>query len=232
MKLTNRLQVAADLITKGKRIGDVGSDHGYLPIYLVENKIVKKAIASDINVGPVQNAKKAIKGSNLIDDIDIRLGGGLLPYELGEIDIAVIAGMGGLLIRDIMVQSQKLVDSLDYLVVQPMTMQKELREWLIKNDYTIFNEKITREGNKFYEVFCVKKGKMNVSDDAIIEIGIDAIKADDGYSIEFLDFKIRKYELIIKNIGDNPSGASIEAKVEAEKMLEKLKEVKKNVCKR
>ena len=110
-------------------------------------------------------------------------------------------------------------------------MQKELREWLISNDYTVFNEKITREGNKFYEIFCIKKGKMQVSDDVIIEIGIDAIKSDDIFSMEFLDFKIKKYDIIMNNIGDSPTGASVKAKEDAMVMLEKLKKVKNNVCK-
>ncbi len=171
MKLTPRLQTIAELLPKDCRVGDVGSDHGYLVAYLVENHWVSKTIATDINQGPVDNAISTLKENNMIDLVDVRLGGGLEPYKDGEIDIAVIAGMGGMLIRDIILQRLTLAKSLEFLVLQPMTQQTELRKWLIANGFEIFNEKNVREGNKYYEIFCVKSGKTEVLDAIQYEIG-------------------------------------------------------------
>lgn len=234
MKLTPRLSEIADLIPPGCRVGDVGSDHGYLVAYLAENALVAKAIASDINQGPVDNAMNTLKENGLEGQIDVRLGGGLEPYAVGEIDVAVIAGMGGMLVRDIISEALTLARSLDFLILQPMTQQSELRRWLVENDFEIFDERNIREGNKYYEIFCVRSGYTEVTDPVQYEIGINKIKdrmraAQIEEYAAFLAHKIRKYEIITKEIAHKGSEGSAETLRFAQERLEKLKEVLNDV---
>jgi tRNA (adenine22-N1)-methyltransferase len=235
MKLTPRLQTIANLIPEGAKVGDVGSDHGYLVAYLVEQEQVSKAIASDINQGPVDNALSTLKENNLQDKIEVRLGGGLEPYVNGEIDIAVIAGMGGMLIRDIISDALVLARTLDFLILQPMTQQSELRRWLVENGFELFNERNIREGNKYYEIFCVRIGVTQVADPIQYEIGFEkecdlmAAGQREEYLV-FLQHKIKKYQKIKKEIEHKGSEGSSETLEQVAKKLQKIEEVLSDVC--
>jgi len=224
MKLTPRLQSIADLVDKGSVVGDVGSDHGYIPIYLIERGICEKTIASDINQGPVDNAKKSVSEYGFHDAVSVRLGGGLVPYTPKEIDTVIIAGMGGLLIRDIMLESPKMVETIDTFILQPMVAQDELRQWLYENEYTIEKEILSQEGDKFYEVLYVKKGKMDKYTKLELEIGKNMVKHDD-MSRAFIKKKIRKYETIVENIESNGAENNQDKLKDLYKRLDKLKEV-------
>ena len=99
MKLTNRLQAAADLVPVCESMADIGTDHGYLPIYLVQEGRARRAIACDVNDGPLTRAREDVRSSGLSRQIGLRLGGGLAPLGKGEVDGVTICGMGGLLMR-------------------------------------------------------------------------------------------------------------------------------------
>jgi len=200
MKLTSRLQVIADLVEKGSIVGDVGSDHGYLPIYLVEEGTCASAIATDINAGPTENARQAVREAGLTDKIDVRHGGGLIPYEVGEVDTVVIAGMGGLLIRDIMLERPEMTASVDTFILQPMVAQDELRKWLCENNFEIIEERLALEVRRMYEIIVVKHGKMTIEDPLAFELGVKLIKSEDPLSKVFLDKKIKKTSEIIKGL--------------------------------
>lgn len=101
MKLTPRLEAVANLVTDNAKIADIGTDHGYIPVYLMKKNVIKSAIAADVNKGPLNNAKKEIISSNLDSKIELRLGSGLSVLKVGEVDEVVIAGMGGVLISQL-----------------------------------------------------------------------------------------------------------------------------------
>lgn len=226
MKLTPRLQSIADLVDEKSVVGDVGSDHGYIPIYLVEHEICNKVIATDINQGPVDNAIKSVGEYGYGKFIDVRLGSGLMPYEVGEIDTVIIAGMGGLLISDILLERKHMVESIDTFILQPMVAQDELRLFLFNNDFRIEKEVLSQEGDKFYEVLYVKKGTMDKYSKLELEIGKDMVGQDE-VSRGFIKKKIRKYEVIVENIKSNGSDTNQEKLHDLEKKLAKLKEVYK-----
>lgn len=234
MKLSPRLKAIADWIGPKKIVGDVGSDHGYLMTYLVEHQIIDRGIASDINEGPVLNCKKTVGAHGYENQIEVRLGGGLLPYKVGEIDTVVIAGMGGELIRDILVESDPVARSLDALFLQPMTGQDVLRKWLIDHGYTIECEKIVWEDNRCYEMLHVVQGQMALvaqndlqklllKADLYEEIGYTS-HYDEAY-ISFLDRKMGKYDNIMTSILKN-SDVNQPKYRDAELKMTLLKEVK------
>ena len=102
IKLSNRLKACADLVRKGTRLADIGCDHGYVPVYLVENGIIKSAVASDINEKPLASCRALVSDYGMQDRISCILSDGLDGIEGNDIDCILIAGMGGELIASIL----------------------------------------------------------------------------------------------------------------------------------
>lgn len=227
MKLSQRLQAIADLVPKNTVVGDVGTDHGYIPVYLVQNNITDRVIATDINRGPIENAKKTILMHNLTKYIETRLGSGLKPFKPNEINTVIIAGMGGLLIKKILEESIDVVKTIDTFILQPMVAQDELRKWLVNHEFKIANEKLAQEGDKIYEILVVKKGKMNIEDDIYFEIGKRLIENKDVLLSNFIDTKIKKYTEILKMVEKEKSVNAKRKMLECKEKIKKLKELKK-----
>lgn len=143
--------------TNGIRIADIGTDHAYIPIYLIENKLAEYVIAGDICKGPVKIAEENISNHNLSDKIEVRLGSGLSILKKGETDTIIIAGMGGILISEIIDADIEIARQCS-LVLQPMNAQYELRKYLIKNGFKITDEDIAVEGFKVYNIMNVENG--------------------------------------------------------------------------
>jgi tRNA (adenine22-N1)-methyltransferase len=154
--ITPRLQCIINH-TSGNVIADIGTDHAYIPIKLIEDGICDKVIASDIKEDPVEIAKQNIKKYNAEDKIEVRLGGGLSVLSENEADTIIIAGMGGEMIEAIIHENEAIAKSA-LLILQPMNSQYELRKYLILNGYSIIDEDIAIEGFKVYNVMTVKKG--------------------------------------------------------------------------
>lgn len=150
--LTKRLETIKNLVSNSKITVDVGTDHGYVPISLITEKRALKVIACDINKGPLNNARANIQKAGLLEKIELRLGGGLVPCETGEADNVIIAGMGGILIKDILEESYIKAQSAEKLILQPMNSQDVLREYLINNNFSIKNEHLAIEGEKIYNI--------------------------------------------------------------------------------
>ena len=155
IKLSKRLSTAASYVRSGAFVADIGTDHAYLPIYLVSNGIAKNALASDINEGPIQKAKENILKYGLSKDIFTRIANGLDGIEKFEPTDIVICGMGGELIAKIIEDSQYVKNGNVRLILQPMTSVYELRKYLSKGFSTIA-ENIVREDGKIYQIICVE----------------------------------------------------------------------------
>lgn len=134
---------------KGKRMADIGTDHGLVPIFLIENKIVDYAIAADISKPSLQKAIDLAKEKNI--ELDARLGDGMevLNPEDG-IETVVIAGMGGVLIGEILSASE--ISKNVRLILQPMQGAKELRKYLFENGYEIIDEDVVFEDDRYFEI--------------------------------------------------------------------------------
>jgi tRNA (adenine22-N1)-methyltransferase len=206
--ISNRLKILADYVKKEDIIGDVGTDHGFIPIYLIEKNIADKIIASDLNQGPLDNAKQELLSKNLLDRVDLRLGGGLEPYKPGEIDTVIIAGMGGKLIKTILVEGEQHIKYLNKLILQPMQGVYELRKWILDNGYKIVDEDLIYEHNIFYEVIVAIKGESQKYNDNDLEFGYYMLKKNLEVSKAFLDMKIDKNETIVNDIVNHGSSMS------------------------
>ena len=155
MKLSPRLKAAADEVRCGKKIADIGTDHAHLPIYLVENGICVSAVASDVRPGPIANAKANVEAAGFEDKIQLRLASGLDQVQPDEADDVVIAGMGGILIAELVEKAEWLKDKEKHLVLQPQSHAEILRDFLIKNGFCIEKETVCEDAGRLYCVMSV-----------------------------------------------------------------------------
>ena len=145
-----RLCAIAGMVTKGNRLADVGCDHGYLSIYLVEERIVPSAIAMDVRPGPLSRARENISRYGLEDYIETRLSDGLTKLEPGEGDTLVIAGMGGPLMERILNEGAKVREGFQELILQPQSDLPHFRHFLSEIGWEIVREEMIKEDGKFY----------------------------------------------------------------------------------
>ena len=150
-KISKRLLIASSFAKKGEFIADVGTDHAYLPIYLYTNKIIRGAIVSDINEGPIERASKNIREFSCENKIIPVLCDGLSKIEEYSPDSVFILGMGGELIANIISNAEWLKKNKTRLIMQAMTHSELLREYLIKNGFEITDEAIV-EDSKIYQI--------------------------------------------------------------------------------
>lgn len=147
---------AASLVTEGNRLADVGTDHGYIPIYLLLQKKIKSAIAMDINKGPLQRAKEHISLYELGDYIETRLSDGVAALQPGEVDSILIAGMGGGLVMHILEEGKEVCKQAKELILQPQSEIDHVRAYLRKEGYEFLQEEMVLEDEKFYPMMKVR----------------------------------------------------------------------------
>ncbi len=173
MKLDERLSLCAQMVRDGAAVADIGTDHAYLPVYLVECGKIHKAIAADVREGPLENAKGNISKNGFDQQIKTVLSDGLEKISPDEADDIVIAGMGGELIIRIISAAAWLKDSSRHLILQPMTRAEQLREYLCSEGFKIVKEKACISLKKTYSVMlCEYDGKKRSCDDRYRYIGM------------------------------------------------------------
>ncbi len=153
INLTPRLSAAASLVRGGGIIADIGTDHGYLPIYLLQTGKVTGAIAADIGKMPLKNAEKSIEYYGLTDKISLRLSDGLREFNENEANEYIFAGMGGTLIAEKLSETPWIKNSNLHFVFQPQSRAEDLRKFLFENGFTINKEIATHEGRRVYIAF-------------------------------------------------------------------------------
>lgn len=148
--LSNRLSAVASLVKKGSTIADIGTDHGYIPVYLYKTGIISGAIAADINKGPLSSCEALVEQEGLGGVIKTRLSDGLKNIKTDEYDTIIIAGMGGELISEIL--SKKDIRD-KHIILNPMTHPELARKFLYDNGFEINNDIIIKDGRHYYSVF-------------------------------------------------------------------------------
>lgn len=158
VELSARMAAVAGLVTPGRSICDVGCDHGYVSIYLVQKGISPKVIALDVNKGPLERAGEHIKEAGLSDYIETRLSDGLKKVLPGECDGMICAGMGGRLVVHILEDGKEQLAEMQEWILQPQSDLEYVRKYLYENRYVIVKETIILEEGKFYPVMKVQHG--------------------------------------------------------------------------
>lgn len=225
MILSKRLKHIAMMVDRCEKIADIGTDHGYIPIFLIENSVCKTAIAGDISKGSLEKAKLNIIRHNLQGKIECRLGKGLTVINPYEVQGTVIAGMGGNLIKDILEDSLEVVKDLNFIILQPVQNSEILREYIYTNGIRIIEEDLCYEDGKFYEIIKIAYDTNPLKADSIFyEIPKNLL--DKGHPLlkDFINFKIDKYNKIMEHINEDTLNADRKKKLTIDKIY-KLKEL-------
>lgn len=162
LELTPRLKAIAAWVPQGAKLADIGTDHAYLPVWLVLHGRLESAIASDLRKGPLERARLTGRTYGA-EGIDYRLGNGLSGIGPQEADTIVIAGMGGENIASILAAAPWTGDGAHTLLLQPMTRSAQLRRFLMENGYAITREALVRDRGTIYPVMEVKAGQMELT---------------------------------------------------------------------
>ena len=220
MELSKRLNFIIDNIESSSVLADIGTDHGYIPLYAVKNGLCSKAIAIDINKDPLDKARLNAILEGVGDELEFRLGNGLKPLEKNEVEVAIIAGMGGNLIRDILEESIDIVSSINYLILVPAQNPEVLREYLYNNDYEIICEDLCEDDGIYYELFKVRKksGESMTLDSIYYEISPKLLMQKHPLMKDFLNAKVENYKRIRSFITES----TISAKERREVIEEKI----------
>lgn len=222
--LSERLRTVAHMVTEGSRVCDVGCDHGFVPVYLVQQGISPRVLAMDLREGPLSAAREHVAAYGLEGQIETRLSDGLHNYKAGEADSLICAGMGGGLMRRILEEDREKTESFRELILQPQSEIGQFRRFLRENGYGILDEEILREDGKFYQV--IRAGHVGEiwQGEAEVEAGVltaasragipwdELCKLEDRYGpvlirkrtpvfLSFLEWEAAIYREILENLG-------------------------------
>lgn len=171
MDLDKRLATLAALAPQGARLADIGTDHAYLPVHLVKEGRVERAIASDVLPGPCRAAEKTIREAELTTQIEVRCGDGLATLQPGEADTIVLAGMGGPTMTAILERSPEVLAQAKCLLLQPMGGAATVRRWLYEHGWFIEAEELVVERDHWYEILAAHPGKRPCPREALLWLG-------------------------------------------------------------
>ncbi|MGN0382736.1 MAG: tRNA (adenine(22)-N(1))-methyltransferase [Eubacterium sp.] len=209
MNISYRLKKVADMVTSGNRLADIGTDHGYVPIYLVKNKIIPSAIAMDINKGPLSRAAMHIREEG-INCIETRLSDGLENLKPGEVDTILIAGMGGELMIRILQSGSKVLESVKEIILSPHSEWFQVRKYLLSCGYEIINENIITDQGKYYIIIKAEKtGKYIHYNTEELKYGKILIDSRNEVLKEYLCRERDKCDNILSKLQDNKGSGLI-----------------------
>ena len=228
MDISVRLKTIVNLIDKCESIADIGTDHGYVPIDVIKNNICNNAISSDINKGPVEKAKINVSMEGMKDKIECRLGPGLTTLKVGEVQGVVIAGMGGNLIRDIILQGYNIFKKLDFAILQPTQNPEVLRKFLFEKGLEIIKEDLCIDEGIYYEIMKVKCQEFKnpiEKNEIYYEISEYLVETKHPIMKQYICDKIKRYKLINDKIRDTTESA-LKRKKDIEFKINKLEGIK------
>lgn len=187
IQISRRLRAVAAMISPGLVLADVGCDHGYIPIYLIQKGQIPRAIAMDINQGPLLRAREHIREWGLEDYIETRLSDGVEALKPGEAQCLVIAGMGGPLMEKILTNGKNVLKDIKELILQPQSEIGHFRRFLAENGYKVIEENMIEEDGKYYPMMKAVPGQMKYVKKAEYLYGKGLLEARNPVLKEFLD---------------------------------------------
>ncbi len=224
MELSNRLKTIASFVTKDYCAADIGTDHGYIPIYLTETGWCPKAYAMDVNQEPLNRAKQHIAESHAGDKITCILSDGLNQLPVEEVDSVVITGMGGDLVVRILEQDAEKLFSVKELILSPQSHLEKVRHFLHNHGFRILEEEMLKEDGKYYVIMRAVHGKEVYEKECFYQFGRNLLLDQHLVLLEYLDLEYQKYAKIRKTLTDESKEHIKKRKEEVETMLENIRE--------
>lgn len=214
LKLKPRLQMAADMVRQGSLLADIGTDHAYLPTALILEGKINSAVAADLRKGPLENAEATVRSYGIAEKVKLRLSDGLNCVMPDEADDIVIAGMGGILISEILTAAPWVKDKNKRLILQPQSHSEDVRKYLFKNGFEILNETACFEDDKVYICMCAEyTGEITEHSDSEILLGCFKDRNDEA-SIAFCEKKLKRIRVRLQALKNTDSENSEIEKLE------------------
>ena len=218
IRLSKRLYTVANMVSKGCVVADIGCDHGFVSIYLIESETCTRVIAMDINDGPLLRAREHISNKNLTEYIDIRKSDGAKALKwidqskkVLEVNSLIVAGIGGRLVIKILNESLDKIKALNELILQPQSEVFLVRKFLEDNNFVIINEDMVLEDGKYYPVIKVVPStheKMNLNEYERF-YGPLLINNRNSTLEYYLISEREKYTAILKNLKKHNKGNTV-----------------------
>ncbi|GEK35359.1 tRNA (adenine(22)-N(1))-methyltransferase [Kurthia sibirica] len=223
-KLSKRLAMVASFVPQDAVVADIGSDHAYLPCYLVHNNIAKSAVAGEVVDGPYQSACQEVKHEQLQDKIIVRLADGMDAIEKEDgVTAVTIAGMGGPLIASILNKDLSRLTTVERLILQPNIHAISIRQWAQQHGWAIIDEEILEEDDKIYEVLVLERGQQHLSPAELL-IGPKLIDKRNDVFIEKWTREITQWQHILASLEKADNTEAIKTK--KEELMSKITLVK------
>lgn len=204
MNLSTRLQKIADFVPSGGKMADVGTDHGHLPIWLVQSGKIPHAIAMDVREGPLSRAAQAVRSCGLEKQIELRLADGLAALLPGEAQTVVIAGMGGALIQKILEEGKHMWDSVEHWILSPQSEQASFRHWLEQQGFCIQREEMVQDAGKYYVIMDVIRGQMHYDQEYEYTYGKFLIDQNSAILQQYLKDQLEKLQQLRRQLLPDP----------------------------
>lgn len=227
MEISNRLKEIAGMVTGGNVVCDVGTDHAYLAIYLIKNGTVPRVIAMDVAKGPLSKAECNIKAQGLCDRIETRLSDGVDKLMSGEAQTVIMAGMGGILICDLLARGREVLSAADELILSPHTDAELVRRYLCENGYCIKEEKMLLEEGKFYIIIRAVHGEAEPLTECEYRYGKQLLQSRSSILREYL----QREQLKLEKLSGSLQGIFTENAVKRRKeLMEEIQYIKEGLA--
>ncbi|WP_214807484.1 tRNA (adenine(22)-N(1))-methyltransferase TrmK [Exiguobacterium sp. s102] len=230
--LDQRLKKVVSYIPQGAVLADIGSDHAFVPCYCIQQGLVERAIAGEVNVGPMEAAQGQVALVQLDEQIEVRLGSGLTVLTPGEVTAVTIAGMGGTLIATILDEGKAHLSGEERLILQPNVDAVDVRKWLLEHGYALLSEAIVKENGKIYEILVAEKGEeMIYAEDADIRkwellFGPQLMREKAPAFIEKWQAEQQKRQFILEQMQRGNDSELLQEKITTiRRLIEKMEEV-------
>lgn len=152
MQISERLKTVASFVTEGMKVADIGTDHAYVPIYLIKKKRIPSALAMDIGAGPLKRARDHIAEQGLTEKIEIRLSNGFSAFQKGDAQSVVIAGLGGELMIQILTLGKTVISEVSEFILSPHSEIHKVRIFLMEQGFSIEKETMLQEDGIYYTI--------------------------------------------------------------------------------
>ena len=226
MDLSKRLQKVSEMVPMCHTVADIGTDHGFALISLLKLGKIEKGIASDNKAMPLEKARRNAEEEGQSEVMSFRLGSGFETLEPGEANGAILAGMGGILMVELLESAQAVVEKFEFLLLQPAQNPEILRKYLYQNNFEIMDEELVQEERRFYEYFLVRKSKKDVDIyPSICEYSIGSILLEKKHPLlqVYIESKIQELAVISEMI----HGTTENAKIKMERLNHKMRELRR-----
>jgi len=226
MELSIRLEAIAACVKPGLAIADIGTDHGYLPIELIRRGISPKALACDVRKGPLERAQQHIKEADLAEQVETRLSNGFEMILPGEVNGCVIAGMGGMLVRDILEAESKreknILKEMQQLILQPQSDMEAVRRMVHMLSFQIVDESMLVDRDKHYWILVCEPGVEGYEKQWQYRYGRCLTERRDPVLHMYLQHKYNKNAELLENLERNVSEAALQR---CQQLLEEQREL-------